>query len=268
MQLMAGLGAMMMSGMGGANGMNPQSMMQRMQQMLQTQAPQLHIDVAQPRVGQGGMERAPMQRQLGDSASSSPEEERTRGLQLVAGGDDATHTGEEEGAEAPIDIVDDSAITMNRSMLSLKPPHLAKGAPADGGAVARAAVFEMERAHKAAVDASTVRVAAAKAAAKAAVKRKRGSKPPTSVPAGPSIMKRPSSAMATARTAGRPACPATGAAAVYYKGGNISQSDSKKGWRVWPDASDVRKENLVKYGPDRSSSWDEALTRLEKRPRS
>jgi len=260
MQLMAGLGAMMMSGMGGANGINPQAMMQRMQQMMQP--PQLHIDVARARVGQGGQERAPMQHQLVDA--SSPEEERTHSPQLGAahspqlGAEGELAIG--DGAAAP----DGIAIAVEQSMQQLRPKALTKPVTADVGAVARAAVFEMELAHKAAVDASVARVAAAKSAARARATR---SKPQTSVPAGPAIMKRPSSAMATARPAGRPACPAKGAAAIYYKGGKISQSDSKQGWRVWPDASNVGRESVVRFGPDRASSWDAALDRIEKRPR-
>ena len=50
---------------------------------------------------------------------------------------------------------------------------------------------------------------------------------------------------------------------LNHRGGKISHSESKGGWRVWPIADAVAKEKLVPFGDDRAASFKSALALLE-----
>jgi hypothetical protein len=56
----------------------------------------------------------------------------------------------------------------------------------------------------------------------------------------------------------QPPMPAHGS--VLYKKGKILASDSRKGWRVWPDRAVLSKEQTVKYGDDKQKSYRHALS--------
>ena len=45
-----------------------------------------------------------------------------------------------------------------------------------------------------------------------------------------------------------PAMPSGGS--VAYAGGKVMPSDYKGGWRVWPDATNLKIEKLIRFGPD------------------
>jgi hypothetical protein len=51
----------------------------------------------------------------------------------------------------------------------------------------------------------------------------------------------------------------TSSEAVIFRGAKISASNSKNGWRVWLDPSDVRKERCVAFRGDKKTSWAAAL---------
>jgi hypothetical protein len=101
------------------------------------------------------------------------------------------------------------------------------------------AIQEMEALHVAAT---------AKAKAKAANKAKAKKTPAPKV-----LCKKPAIESKT-----RPKCPKPDEGPVLYRGAKISASLSKKGWRVWKDASIVGKEVLVKFQDDREASFIEA----------
>ena len=51
---------------------------------------------------------------------------------------------------------------------------------------------------------------------------------------------------------------------MLWKKAKISCSDSKGGWRVWPDKSVVAKEKLFKYADDKDEAWKSVLSFLIK----
>ena len=53
------------------------------------------------------------------------------------------------------------------------------------------------------------------------------------------------------------------AGVMLWKKAKISCSDSKGGWRVWPDKSVVGKEKLIKYTDDEDEAWNRVLSFLK-----
>ena len=69
-------------------------------------------------------------------------------------------------------------------------------------------------------------------------------------------MKRPAAASS------KPRMPEAGVG-VDYRGGKILGSESKQGWRVWPDKGTVGYERLVKYDGGKKASFTKALKAID-----
>ena len=78
------------------------------------------------------------------------------------------------------------------------------------------------------------------------------------------IMKKPAAAGGTSGKgayADAPLMPKDGES-VKFRGGKILASASRGGWRVWPRAEVVSKENLVRFGSNRKASFATACELL------
>ena len=75
-------------------------------------------------------------------------------------------------------------------------------------------------------------------------------------------MKRPASAATVGSDSKTPTKLEEGV--MLWKNVKISCSDSKGGWRVWPDKSVVAKEKLFKYAEDKDKAWKNLLSFLIK----
>lgn len=124
----------------------------------------------------------------------------------------------------------------------------------DSTAAAAVAVAEMERLHVAATAKAKAKSKANGAPAPRATKKATAKGSAAAV-----VMKRPAKLIHTRR----PSCPAIGDSPLFYLGGKISESTSKKGWRVWKDATCVSGEKTIKFGEDRKVSFVAACTVIE-----
>ena len=75
-------------------------------------------------------------------------------------------------------------------------------------------------------------------------------------------MKRPASAVLVVSDSKTPTKLEEGV--MLWKKAKISCSDSKGGWRVWPDKSVVGKEKVFKYADDQDEAWNRVLSFLTK----
>eukprot|EP00959_Pyramimonas_sp_CCMP1952_P008917 186303-Pyramimonas_sp.AAC.2 len=72
-------------------------------------------------------------------------------------------------------------------------------------------------------------------------------------------MKKPA---ASPKNAVKPCMPGPGVG-VEYRGGKILASESKQGWRVWPNKAEVGHEKTVKFGGSKKASFAKAIELID-----